>query len=116
MTAKPWRAHPAVEEEIDAAVAYYERHRVGLGLELLDEIAAARRRIESTPYVGTAERVRGYEVRRPRLERFPYALVFTELANEFLVLAFAHAKRRPYYWRGRLPQVGSAARKRKKTR
>jgi toxin ParE1/3/4 len=113
MSGKPWQAHPAVDDEVDAALAYYERQRVGLGLELLDELAATRRRLESSPYVGTIDRVRGYDVRRSRLERFPYALVFTELANEFLVLAFAHAKRRPYYWRARLPELVSAPRKRK---
>jgi hypothetical protein len=33
--------------------------------------------------------------RKPRLKRFPYALVFIELTEEVRVVAFAHMKRRP---------------------
>jgi hypothetical protein len=40
--------------------------------------------------------------RRLVLRRFPFAIVY-RLAGEFvLVLAIAHMRRRPGYWRGRL--------------
>lgn len=33
---------------------------------------------------------------------FPYALVFVELPDVLHVVAFAHLKRRPGYWRSRV--------------
>jgi hypothetical protein len=34
-------------------------------------------------------------VRRPRLPRFPYAVILMDLGEHMRVLAMAHAKRRP---------------------
>ncbi len=36
-------------------------------------------------------------IRRARLSRFPYAVIFMALGTEIRVLAVAHAKRRPGY-------------------
>ena len=35
------------------------------------------------------------------LKRYPFRLVFRDEADRLLVVAIAHAKRRPGYWRGR---------------
>ncbi len=35
---------------------------------------------------------------------FPYSVIFREEANSILILAIAHAKRRPGYWAKRLKQ------------
>jgi len=40
--------------------------------------------------------------RRVLVRGFPFALVYLELAEEIRVIAVAHAKRRPGYWRRRL--------------
>jgi hypothetical protein len=34
---------------------------------------------------------------------FPFAIVYVELDTEVLILAVAHGKRRPGYWRERVP-------------
>src|SRR5271166_1482232 len=39
--------------------------------------------------------------RRYRLRRFPYLLVYRTTADMVVVLAVAHAKRRPGYWKSR---------------
>jgi len=44
----------------------------------------------------------GRRVRRCRLSRFPYALIYTIDNGDILVLAVAHLQRRPDYWRDRL--------------
>ena len=36
-----------------------------------------------------------------RLLRFPYSLVYSVREHEMRILAVAHQKRRPFYWRGR---------------
>ena len=41
-------------------------------------------------------------VLRVRLRRFPYQVVFIELKKYIRVLAVAHERRRPGYWRERL--------------
>ena len=41
-------------------------------------------------------------VRRVFFKRFPYSLFFIELPTRYRVLAVAHSRRRPFYWRGRI--------------
>ena len=44
--------------------------------------------------------------RRFVLHRFPFSIVYFELPASVLVLAVAHGRRRPGYWRTRLPGGG----------
>ncbi len=50
---KPAKIHRLAKAELARAVAYHERRRRGLGLELQDEIEAAVRRIEENPHLGS---------------------------------------------------------------
>lgn len=101
---KPVRLDAAANQEIDAAVAWYEERLAGLGLELLAEIEIAKRRLAAAP--ATCARVRAVHpelnIRRSQVHRFPYSLVFVVLPDELRVLALAHSRRRPGYWRRRL--------------
>ena len=45
---------------------------------------------------------RDLHVQRRVLTGFPYSIVYVELDAEILILAVAHARRRPIYWRGRV--------------
>ena len=36
------------------------------------------------------------------MKRFPYTIVYTEFAEEILIIAVAHTSREPGYWRRRL--------------
>lgn len=36
------------------------------------------------------------------MERFPFTIVYTELAEEIFIIAVAHASREPVYWCRRL--------------
>jgi hypothetical protein len=42
------------------------------------------------------------DVRRCRARVFPYAVLYTIEADYILIVAIAHGKRRPGYWRHRL--------------
>jgi toxin ParE2 len=44
----------------------------------------------------------GEGLRRCRLSRFPYALIYAVNNSDILVVAVAHLHRRPDYWRDRL--------------
>ena len=101
---KPVRFDREAEEELAAAVDWYESQRLGLGLDLLDVIEGAISRIgEATLQFPLLPSVpSGLGVRTCAVKRFPYSVVFLELPTEIRVLALAHTRRRPGYWRSRL--------------
>ncbi len=57
-------------------------------------------RIGANPALGSPH-LRGTRIRR--LRRFPFQLVYVIESTGVLVLAVAHGRRRPGYWRRRLP-------------
>ena len=87
------------ETELDEAIRWYDAQALGLGDVFLVEILAAVHRITLYP---EAWHLLGDGVRRCRLTRFPYGLIYTVDKNDILVLAVAHLHRQPDYWRDRL--------------
>jgi toxin ParE1/3/4 len=49
---KPLLIHSEARAELEEAVAYYERQRQGLGLELEAEVSQAFRKIQENPGLG----------------------------------------------------------------
>lgn len=97
---------PEAWEEVHLAARAYELERTGLGDRFLDDFEAAVDRIEKSPVTHSL-----YEflpprhgVRRRRLRRFPYLVVFRfdSTENSVRVIAVPHASRKPGYWRDRL--------------
>lgn len=97
------RIEPDAEEELSAAAEWYEAHRPGLGREFVNAVDEALERIAALPHSGAPVRDVDVPVRRTLTKRFPYAVVFMLVADEVVVIAVAHMKRRPDYWLGRLP-------------
>ena len=89
------RVWSIVEQELATAVLWYEEQRQGLGLEFLDEFEAAMLAIErdaaSFPVLETLPIDR--MVRRCRLKRFPYLIVFEIVATEVIAYALIHLNR-----------------------
>jgi len=94
---------PAAEEELRAAVAWYEMQRRGLGARFFTEVGRVLDLILRHPGIGSpVPRVRAeYGTRRVPLRRFPYFVVYREQGEEIQVVAVAHASRKPGYWRHR---------------
>ena len=90
--------HEATEAEIYEATDFYDARSPGLGNVFLDEIQQAIRRIAEFPEA--APLVRG-RVRKGPVAKFPYVLIYSVQPDEIRILAVAHQKRRPFYWRGR---------------
>ena len=86
------------KEELDEAFVWYEKQVPGLGASFLTEIDRTVRRIHTYPDSFT-EIEPG--IRRARLNRFPYGLIYAMDGRDALVLAVAHLHRRPGYWKGR---------------
>ena len=101
---KPLRIDREAQEELGAAVSWYEDQRPGLGRELLDAVDETLRRIEAAPQAASPALRLPQElgVRRRLVQRFPYSVFYMELSEEIRILAIAHTRRRPFYWRQRL--------------
>lgn len=89
----------AAEIELDQAVRWYEAQAPRLGDAFLVEVLSAADRIALYP---EAWQSLDEGVRRCRLSRFPYGLVYAIEDGDILVLAVAHLHREPDYWRDRL--------------
>ena len=91
--------HPDADVEVTEAAQYYEVRKSGLGSDLLVEVERALDQILTNPEA--YQRI-GRRVRRKSLWRFPYNLVYAVYPDRIRILACAHQKRRPFYWRKRL--------------
>jgi plasmid stabilization system protein ParE len=91
------------EEEAREAARWYEEQRSGLGQDFLDTLSAALQAVEEQPQrYPLVETLRSRrEVRQYFLRRFPYTVIYEVRPDEALVLAVAHARRRPNYWKRR---------------
>jgi hypothetical protein len=99
---KPLRLARQVATELAEAAAWYDAQRGGLGDELIAAVEGVLARLETRPTSGAmVPAARDPDVRRIRVPRFPYHVVFVDLPDRVQVLAIAHWRRQPSYWRDR---------------
>jgi toxin ParE1/3/4 len=94
----PTRLLPEAEEELRDAARFYEAEQQGLGRALIQEVRRACRFIAEHPMAARIERG---EVRVRTIARFPYRIYYRARADEILVIAIGHRRRRPGFWRSR---------------
>jgi toxin ParE1/3/4 len=90
--------HETAEAEINEAADFYDMKSTGLGTVFVDEIQRAIKNISEFPE--SAPIIRGY-IRKRTIVKFPYSLLYSVRLDEIRILAVAHQKKRPFYWRGR---------------
>jgi plasmid stabilization system protein ParE len=90
----------AASEEFEAAVRWYEERRRGLGAEFYDAVSSTLDLIADQPEIGTRMEVFGAP-RRMLVARFPYQVVYHLSQDRMVIVAIAHLKRRPNYWKAR---------------
>ena len=96
------RFHEAARDEYLEAARRYETARSGLGTEFQAELEAFLERASTRALPGSpTSLLRGRDIRRLPLHRFPYLLYFELYEDECIVWAVAHTRRRPGYWRRR---------------
>lgn len=86
-------------KEFLGAINFYEREAPGLGAEFLEDLDHALESIVSTPRLGARFEE---QTRRVLLRRFPYSVIYVIEDASVLVVAVAHQRRRPGYWKDRL--------------
>jgi toxin ParE1/3/4 len=90
---------PAAREEFLTAAEYYEAASPGLGAEFVEDVERAVKRLATFPKHGSPY---VSDTRRLVLRRFPFDIVYLEVERKLIVVAVAHQRRKPFYWRDRL--------------
>jgi plasmid stabilization system protein ParE len=87
------------ELELVEGAAYYAREaNAEIAEAFISEFDRSARLLGEYPKLGTTWRGR---IRRLPLRRFPYSIVYSWSQAEVRILAIAHQRRRPGFWRGR---------------
>jgi toxin ParE1/3/4 len=93
------RFHPLAWEEIEGADDWYLSRSLDASLEFLHELDSAVEDILQAPQRWPKYL---YGTRRLVMQRFPFSVVYLEGPDLITIIAVAHSKRRPGYWKGRL--------------
>jgi len=96
---KTLRIRFEAREEIASAFEWYFERSPKAAEAFLAEVEASLAKIVSFPQLQPPYT---RNTRKRVLERFPYSVIFQERNDIILVIAIAHAKRRPGYWAKRL--------------
>jgi len=96
---KDYRFHPLAWQELEEADSWYLSHSYEVSWDFLNELYAAAEDIGRTPrrwpkYL--------HGTRRFVLRRFPFSVVYLDDSELVTIIAVAHSKRRPGYWKDRL--------------
>jgi plasmid stabilization system protein ParE len=90
---------PDAEEEMYETAKYYQAQASGLGVDYLSEVERAIGSITQSPM--TWPKVEG-ELRRRLVRRFPFGILYYIESEEIIIVAVAHLRRKPGYWKKRL--------------
>jgi plasmid stabilization system protein ParE len=91
--------HPGASEDYAAALTWYYSRGSAIASDFEREINRAIRLICQSPLRWP---VFDKERRRILVRKFPYSIIYELHDQEVVILAVAHGKRRPYYWRERI--------------
>ncbi len=92
--------HPEAAQETAEAALFYKRRDAEVSRRFRTEVYAAIERARSQPMV---YRLFEDDLRKVRVERFPYSVIFRVADNDSLqVLAVVHGSREPGYWKHRV--------------
>ena len=94
----PYAFHPDADAEFEEAALFYESRMIGLGKSFAAEVERTIALVRDFPEAGSSV---GRKLRRVLVARFPYSVVYRHEADSIVVVAVAHQRRRPGYWRRR---------------
>jgi plasmid stabilization system protein ParE len=99
MASRSVEIHPDAIIEAQAARIWYEARSPAAGRGFLEELDRAVERISENPARWPESRE---GTRRFLLRRFPFLIVYREQTHAIQIIAVAHGRRRPGYWRERI--------------
>ena len=87
------------ELELTESAAYYAKHaNVEVAAAFITEFDRSANLLAANPGLGSIWRGR---IRRLPLRRFPYSIVYYLREADVRILAVAHQRRKPGFWKGR---------------
>jgi plasmid stabilization system protein ParE len=94
----PYTFHPDADAELEEAALFYESRMAGLGRSFAAEVERTVALVREYPDAGSTV---GPKRRRVLVARFPYSIVYRQDPDAIVIVAVAHQRRRPGYWRRR---------------
>ena len=96
----PVRLRQRARRDLAEAIAWYRERNNDVAARLAAEVRQTLQHLEHFP--DTGGRVPGVDdadLRQLPVHNFPYSIVFIRFSTHVSVLAIAHKRRRPGYWR-----------------
>jgi mRNA-degrading endonuclease RelE of RelBE toxin-antitoxin system len=87
---------------VDEAVEYFDQQRDGLGDRFVRDLQTTTTFVSERPLSG---KPLTESVRKARLRTFKYNVIYVIDSGEIVIVAVAHHRRRPGYWRSRLSNL-----------
>lgn len=92
--------HPAARHDYDQAFDWYAERSPAVAARFTNALDATLGRITQQPamcaYVDQLHQACS-------VRKFPFRVIFRKLERQILIVAIAHAQRRPNYWQDRVP-------------
>ena len=95
---KSFKFHPEALEEANHAALFYKEQQPGLEKRFLEALEDTITRIRRSPL--QYRKVDG-DIRKCRLLRFPYGVIYRFRNDLVEIIAVMHLKRKPCYWKHR---------------
>ena len=93
------RLHPAARQELfDAAAWYAAQAGPRVAQDFVADYDQTRLRLAENPRIGSPSPA---QTRKHMLRRFPFVLIYRPVEGGLVIVAVAHKRRRPGYWKGR---------------
>ena len=89
---------PGARRDFDESFDWYAKREIQVAMRFANAINSALVEVATNPARFASVDGAHHE---SALKKFPFRIVFRLVANRVLVVAVAHAKRRPGYWMGR---------------
>jgi plasmid stabilization system protein ParE len=86
------------DDEFREAARYYESEAAGVGLAFITAVHQAVSEMQAFPLATPS--VRG-GIRKKVLRHFSYTIFYAVEADTLVIIAVAHQRKRPNYWRNR---------------
>jgi toxin ParE1/3/4 len=96
--ARPVEVHPQAVLEAQAAYKWYRDRNDAAAQAFLAELDRAVELISENPMRWP---IHLHGTRHFLLRRFPFGVVYRELGETLQIVAVAHGRRKPGYWKGR---------------
>ena len=91
--------HPSARDELREAAIWYNKQREGLGIEFFEEVSHNINLISENPNIWP-EYLEQFH--RLILKQFPYNIIYRVHHDFIEIIAIAHQKRKPLYWKNRV--------------